>query len=200
MADVPNQNSIAQLQAVLDSLDSLVYVADMTTYEMLLINRYGQDVWGNTVGRICWQSLQAGQTGPCSFCTNTQLLLPDGRPAPPVIWEFQNTVNNKWYECRDQAIRWTDGRLVRMEIATDITERKRSEEERTKLIAELQSALAEIRQLQKMLPICSSCKKIRNEEGSWQQVDVYISEHSETEFTHGICHECATRLYPKYFK
>ena len=122
------QESHKQFQSVMDSLDSLIYVADMKTYEILMLNRYGRERWGDIIGRTCWQTLQSGQTGPCPFCTNAQLLLPDGEPAEPVVWVFQNTANQRWYECRDQAIRWPDGRLVRMEIATDVTDRKRAEE------------------------------------------------------------------------
>lgn len=122
------KTSHERFQAVMDSLDALVYVADMETYELLFINRYGQSVWGDITGTTCWQSLQAGQSGPCEFCTNTRLLDASGRPNNVHIWEFQNTVTHRWYECRDQAIRWTDGRLVRMEIATDITDRKRVED------------------------------------------------------------------------
>jgi len=189
-----------QLQVVLDGLDALVYVSDMKTYELLMLNKYGRQVWGDIVGKTCWQTLQSGQTGPCLFCTNAQLLLPGGEPAAPVVWEFQNTVNRRWYECRDQAIRWPDGRLVRMEIATDISERKQFEEERNSLIADLQKALKEIKTLQKILPICSSCKKIRDDTGAWKQLEAYISEHTETEFSHGLCNDCAQKLYPGYYK
>ena len=189
-----------QLQVVLDGLDALVYVSDMKTYELLMLNKYGRQVWGDIVGKTCWQTLQSGQTGPCLFCTNAQLLLPGGEPAAPVVWEFQNTVNRRWYECRDQAIRWPDGRLVRMEIATDISGRKQFEEERNSLIADLQKALKEIKTLQKILPICSSCKKIRDDTGAWKQLEAYISEHTETEFSHGLCNDCAQKLYPGYYK
>lgn len=64
---------------------------------------------------------------------------------------------------------------------------------------ELRRALGEVKQLSGMLPICSSCKQIRNDQGYWQEVEVYLSEHSEAEFSHGLCPECAHRLYPEYF-
>lgn len=117
-----------RFQAVMDSLDSLVYVADMETYKILFINKHGQTIWGDIAGQTCWQTLQDGQTGPCEFCTNAKLMNVSGRPGGIYVWEFQNTITNRWYECRDQAIQWTDGRLVRMEIATDITDRKQAEE------------------------------------------------------------------------
>ncbi|MDL0438441.1 GGDEF domain-containing protein [Stutzerimonas frequens] len=100
----------------------------MQTYELLYLNEYGRAIWGQYQGKACWQLLQAEQQGPCRFCSNAQLVDPDGRPAGVHVWEFQNTANGRWYQCRDQAIPWTDGRLVRLEIATDITERKRMEQ------------------------------------------------------------------------
>lgn len=75
-------------------------------------------------------------------------------------------------------------------------ERKRIDTEREKLISDLQSALTEVKTLSGLLPICSSCKKIRNDNGYWQQIEGYIHEHSGAQFTHGICPECAKKLYP----
>jgi diguanylate cyclase (GGDEF)-like protein len=117
------------ISTVLDSLDALVYVTDMDTNEILFINRYGRKIWGDAKGKTCWKVLQSGQNAPCAFCTNHLLLDAKGKPKDVHVWEFQNTVNRHWYQCRDQAIRWMDGRLVRMEIATDITDRKFAEDE-----------------------------------------------------------------------
>jgi PAS domain S-box-containing protein len=122
------KNALDRFRTVMDSLDALVYVADMNTYEILFINRYGRDTFGDVEGKICWQALQSGQNGPCDFCTNDKLLNDRGEPKGIYAWEFRSTVNDQWYDCRDEAIRWTDGRLVRMEIATDITDRKRAEQ------------------------------------------------------------------------
>jgi PAS domain S-box-containing protein len=83
---------------------------------------------------------------------------------------------------------------------TDITDRKRAEREKAKLVADLTEALAEVKKLSGFLPICSSCKKIRDDQGYWRQVEEYIREHSEAEFSHGICPECAKRLYPDYYR
>ncbi len=83
-------------------------------------------------------------------------------------------------------------------IERDITARKREEMERSQLIGELTEALAKIKTLSGLLPICSSCKKIRDDGGYWQKIEFYISEHTQAEFTHGICPDCLTRLYPEY--
>ena len=72
---------------------------------------------------------------------------------------------------------------------------KQVEEERERLIHNLQDALAKIKRLHGLLPICASCKKIRDNKGYWNQIESYIEEHSEAEFTHGICPECTKKLY-----
>ncbi|VAX07467.1 GGDEF domain protein [hydrothermal vent metagenome] len=122
-------DELRSISTVLDSLDALVYVCDMDTYEIIFFNQYGKSIWGNAQGRTCWKVLQSEQTGPCSFCSNDRLIDESGKSTGVYVWEFQNTVNGHWYQCRDQAIRWVDGRLVRMEIATDITERKQTEDD-----------------------------------------------------------------------
>ena len=66
------------------------------------------------------------------------------------------------------------------------------------VIVELRDAMAKVRTLTGMLPICSSCKKIRDDKGYWNQIESYISEHSKAEFSHGICPECAKELYPDF--
>jgi HAMP domain-containing protein len=76
---------------------------------------------------------------------------------------------------------------------------KEREQEKIKLIDDLQQALTTIKTLQGILPICSSCKKIRNDEGQWTQLESYICEHSQAEFSHGLCPDCAKTLYPKYY-
>ena len=76
---------------------------------------------------------------------------------------------------------------------------KRAEEERDVLVRQLQDALANIKTLRGLLPICSSCKKIRDDHGYWNQLETYIGAHSGAEFTHGLCPECAQKLYPDYY-
>lgn len=82
------------------------------------------------------------------------------------------------------------------EIARDVTEAKKVEREREALIAELQQAVGNIRQLSGLLPVCSSCKKIRNDKGYWMQVEEYIHAHSDAQITHGLCPDCAKKYFP----
>ena len=76
----------------------------------------------------------------------------------------------------------------------DISKRKNAEVERERLIGELQAALAQVRTLRGLIPICAWCKKIRNDEGYWEQLEFYIKSHSEADFTHGMCPDCARKL------
>lgn len=78
-------------------------------------------------------------------------------------------------------------------VISDITERKRAEGEREKMIEDLQKALAEIKTLRGFLPICYSCKKVRDDSGYWTQVEHYIEDHSEIQFSHGLCPECGQK-------
>ncbi len=82
----------------------------------------------------------------------------------------------------------------------DISGRKQLEREREKLIGDLQQALAEVKTLSGILPICSHCKKIRDEKGNWHQLESYLSKHTDSEFSHGMCNECAKILYPGLLK
>ncbi len=311
------------LLTIIDSVDAGIYVADLQTYELLFVNDYFRNVFGDIAGKTCWKVLQRDQTGPCAFCTNPLLVDAEGNPTGPVVWQHHNLLVDRWYEVRDCAIRWGDGRLVRLEVATDITAqhqvqdalreseqmlrditsdlgegvfvldargratfvnpkasellgwtpqellgtdlheilhakrpggedvpagqcgllrvletgetfkaheefyrrkdgtfvpvalvatsivrdgriigavtafhditaRKAAEAEQARLITELQDALANVRTLRGLLPVCAWCKKIRDDDGYWQQVEVYLSSHADVKVTHGMCTQCLT--------
>jgi hypothetical protein len=79
-------------------------------------------------------------------------------------------------------------------------QRKLSEEKRERAIKEREKALEDVRVLRGLLPICASCKQIRDDEGYWTQIEVYIRDHSEAQFSHGMCPACARKAYPEYFE
>ena len=117
----------AQLYTILDSIDAIVYVADIETYDLLYMNAQARALYGNVTGKKCYNKIYNNQNTPCSFCNNHQLINSEG-PIGVVQREFLNPGTGRWFDCRDRAIRWTDGRLVRLEIATDITDLKNSQE------------------------------------------------------------------------
>jgi hypothetical protein len=102
---------------------------------------------------------------------------------------------------RTRIVRDSSGYPVRVYGTNqDITERKLVEEERERLIIELREALSHVKMLSGLLPVCSSCKKIRNDQGNWEVMELYIRDRSEADFSHGICPECTQRLYPEISK
>lgn len=114
---------------VLDSIDATIYVADMDTSEILFMNRnMVESFGGDMTGQLCWGAFR-GSTGPCPHCTNDQLVDAQGQPKDVCIWQGKNPLTGKWYINHDRAIQWTDGRLVRLQIATDITDLKRMEQQ-----------------------------------------------------------------------
>jgi len=84
-------------------------------------------------------------------------------------------------------------------IKNRIREKEKVEQDRDRYVDELQQALKEVNQLSGLLPICSHCKKIRDDKGYWSQIEKYITEHSEAEFSHSICQECAKKYYPDFY-
>lgn len=87
--------------------------------------------------------------------------------------------------------------LARVETHLKINQLTKSLLQKNK---ELEEALAKVKTLSGLIPICANCKKIRDDDGYWHQVEVYVRDHSEAEFSHGICPECAKKLYPEFFK
>jgi PAS domain S-box-containing protein len=91
-----------------------------------------------------------------------------------------------------------DGRPRTCLIFRDISERKAADVERERLIHELQDALMRVKTLTGLLPICASCRKIRDANGAWHHLEIYIRNHTEADFTHGICPDCRHTLYPEF--
>ncbi len=126
---------------VLDSIDTIIYVSDIDTDEILYMNYQAKDVLGDLEGKIRKHVFQ-------NFCSNDKIITPERQPRPEIcICEFHDTDHNRWYEIRVRAIEWMDGRIVRMEIAHDFTERKKMEAnlrraEQMRLVGEWAAGLA----------------------------------------------------------
>jgi len=117
------------IATILDALDAQIYVSDIDTYELIFFNKYNKEAWSRPTQKKCFQVIHEKRNSPCEFCTNSKLVDQHGQATGTHIWEYQNTVNQRWYQCRDQAIQWFDGRLVRLEIAIDITDQKLIEQQ-----------------------------------------------------------------------
>ena len=125
---------------VLDSIDATIYVADMVTHEILFMNRHMKETFnGDFTGQTCWRAFK-GNSGPCSQCSNSRLIDENGNPTGVVMYENFNELAGRWYLNYDRAIKWIDDRMVRLQVATDITQLKNMEQQRRHTEQQLRQA------------------------------------------------------------
>jgi len=118
---------------VMEKLAAAVFVIDLATHEVVFANTFVRQIFGDAVGRPCWQIFMPDQSEPCSFCPGPALLDEKNEPTGEVYtWEYYHATLDRWFELHEQAIRWVDGRVVHLKIATDITFRKNAEVELVK--------------------------------------------------------------------
>ena len=121
---------------------------------------------------------------------------------PPETYPFRIVTQAgevKWVELRVAPITW-ENKPAALCFMTDITARKQAQAESEKLISDLKEAMAKVKTLRGLLPVCANCKKIRDDGGYWNRIETYIEDHSEAEFSHSICPECERELYPEFFE
>lgn len=191
-------------------------IAQGITESILLISTDYKVLWANEaalqqtgldaseiVGSSCYQATH-DRDSPCAPPNDpcpVRSLLETGKPGTAEHEHHDKNGNKIYVEVSAYPVKDDAGNIVRfVHISKDITERKNLKREREKLIHELHDALAEIKTLKGIIPICSVCKNIRNDGGYWEQIDAYVSQHSEARFSHGICPQCAKNLYPDYAK
>lgn len=114
-----------QLLSIFESIDEPIYASDPDTYDILYANQNLKNLLGDVVGQKCYRAFQ-GNSSPCAFCTNKYIF--GKNLGKPYIWEFYNQGLDRYYKCIDRAIRWPNGKMVRCEVAIDITKQKKSEE------------------------------------------------------------------------
>jgi PAS domain S-box-containing protein len=190
-------------ESMLDAVVDTVFVFDPTTGRPLRWNRAFREISGFTDEEI------AGKKAPEDWYGEedlkhaeaaTERVLEEGRSTLEMALMTKNGRSIPT-EYTGSLIRDVEGRpKYIIAVGRDITERKRADEAREKLIGELQDAFAKVKTLSGLIPICASCKKVRDDEGYWNQIETYIREHSEAQFSHGICPECARKLYPELFE
>ncbi|MCF7810753.1 PAS domain S-box protein [bacterium] len=115
-----------QLLSIFDSIDEVIYISDPETWEVIYLNQAAKNLFGDHTGEKCYEAFHDLKQ-PCPFCTNDKIF--GSNTGKTYIWEFHNKKSNRWFRCIDKAIKLTDGRDVRYEMALDITESKRIEEE-----------------------------------------------------------------------
>ena len=131
------------------------------------------------------------------FYLHQKQLFETGKPQECELRMMEKDISF-WAHLSATATHETDGGSTCRVVMSDITDRKRSEKERELLISELTDAMMQVKKLSGLLPICSYCKKVRDDKGYWNQIEAYIQDHSEAQFSHSICQECAKKHYPDY--
>jgi PAS domain-containing protein len=166
---------------------------DMMADGVLVLDRAGHIIFSNGTARDVLaldQGVLLGAFGTPSL------------QEAPVDWRGETQVEapagRRWVELRVDPVfdRWGDlaGRIV---VARDVTAHKELEDERERLIDELQDALRRVTQLEGLLPICASCHSVRDDAGAWNTLEDYVESRTPVEFTHAICPDCSARLYPE---
>jgi len=192
-----------------DKLSQLSRAVEQSPVSIVITNAAGDieyanpkfgEVTGYTLAEVLGKNsrlLKSGDIGP-EFYRELWQTITVGKE-----WrgEFHNKKKNGelyWESASLSPIRDLAGRITHyVAVKEDITARKQTEAERVQLIQQLQAALANVKSLSGLLPICAGCKKIRDDKGYWSQVESYVQKHSEATFTHGLCPDCIKKYYPE---
>jgi PAS domain S-box-containing protein len=197
-----------ELDSIIKTVPDIIYRLDPSgriTFVSDSVKRYGyqpEELLGTNVMKIVYpedrsktiHKIRERRTGDrCTQSFETRLITKNQSPVSLEVFLISAEGLYSTAEFGLGAFLGTQG------IARDITERKKAEEEREKLISQLQAALDNIKTLKGLLPICANCKKIRDDKGYWNQIEAYVRDHSDAVFSHSICPECAEILYPDIF-
>lgn len=189
------------LAAVVEATSALMVVLDAQG-RILRLNRSAEEYAGqpymDVIGHVFWDLFPPAAGTDCPWsCPGTAAEEESGQN------RLAEWIGN---DRRARSIHWTATALPDLAgkrefiicSGLDITAWQQAEAGREKLIGELREALARIKTLSGLLPMCAGCKKIRDDGGFWRQVEEYIEAHSEVEFSHGLCPDCIRRLYPEF--
>jgi sigma-B regulation protein RsbU (phosphoserine phosphatase) len=196
------EEKLRQLSRAVEQSPASIVITDCAG-DIEYVNPKFINVTGYTMAEVLGKNpriLKSGETSPEAYRELWRTLTAGEE------WrgEFHNKKKNGelyWESASISPIRDLTGRVTHyVAVKEDITARKQNEAERDILIHDLQDALANVKSLSGLLPICASCKKIRDDKGYWSQVESYVEKHSEATFTHGICPDCIKKLYPDLVK
>jgi PAS domain S-box-containing protein len=198
--DTQFQQTSISLAVMLQSIGDHISIMDVDL-NIVWANDVAKRRFGNDIiGKKCFEAYH-GRSEPCepSPCL-TKKAFEDGKTHEHDTQVIDNEGNTINFHCTaNVALTDADGNPTRVvEISRDITCLKKTEAEKDRLIDQLQEAAEKIKTLNRLLPICASCKKIRDDNGYWQQVEEYICEYSGIQFSHSICPACMKKLYPDY--
>lgn len=188
------------LRAIINSTSDAIFVKD-EQFRYLLINKAGARFIGKPVRHILGKTDHellpeevARQTA-----RHDEEVLRLGKTQSYEDTEIVNGVS-RTFQTTKSVYRDQHGNFIGIfGISRDVTESKQIEADRERLIEELQHAVQEIKTLKETLPICMHCRKIRDDEGAWTELEAYIKTHTNAEFSHGLCSDCYEKHYPATF-
>jgi ABC-type nitrate/sulfonate/bicarbonate transport system substrate-binding protein len=179
---------------ILNSLTDMVVEVD-SNMKIIWANKSALDINPDAIGQYCFTAFP-GNKEMCDGCCCARAFETQRLEQAVMYQPSSKTAGESYWENIGIPLKNSDGEMTVLEVSRNVTNRVQAENQKKELIHDLKSALKEIKKLSGMLPICSHCKKIRDDKGYWNQIENYISEHSEAEFSHGICKECAEKYYP----
>lgn len=187
------------MRCIFSSLEEGVFVVS-TERNLVNINNAAERMFGYSVEELIGKSTEVLHIDYQHYEEFGKLINESFDSGEAANFEFQmKRKNGELFpsEHTVSLLKDEDGKKIGIvSVVRDISKLKQIEQEREKLIFDLQKALKEIKQLSGLLPICSICKKIRDDQGYWEQIESYIKKHSDVDFSHGICPACAKKHYP----
>ena len=195
--------SFKKMDNLTKSSDIIGVIAAIITpeYKILFENSKCKKIHGKNLGRNCYNIYaNPSREFVCENCP-VQAVFKYGEVAKEEFSSYDLDGNEIFIEVVASPIRNENGKIIAsIETVRDLTARKKAEKEKEDLIKDLQNAFSELRILRGVLPICMYCKKIRDDKGSWNQLEKYITENSSAQFSHGICDKCLNKYYPEYME
>ncbi len=184
----------SQAEMILASLGDPCTIIDRNFF-IIYENETAKELWGANHGKNCY-TIYHGRQNRCESC-HTEDVFTDGKIHKNEKL-FRVNGGEQHMEITSAPLMDATGEVIAVvNITHDITTHKMEEKSREHLIRELQASLAKTKRLNGLLPICSYCKKIKDDNGAWQQLESYLRSHAEVEFSHGVCLECGEKHHPQ---
>lgn len=191
------RNTREKLRFILDSLPDMILEVD-SDMNILWANNSALELNPDAIGQSCHEAFP-GNKDICDGCFCTKAFASKKLETGIMYQPASKTAGESYWENLGIPLHNKDGQeMTVLEVSRNVTARVQAEKEKEQLIKELESALKDVKKLSGLLPICSHCKKIRDDNGYWNQIESYIDEHSEAQFSHSICQDCAKKHYPGY--
>jgi PAS domain S-box-containing protein len=195
------QKNQEELQIIMDSSPIMIFFKDREN-TFVRVNKALAEATGlpkeAMEGKTVFE-IYPNQTN--DYWEDDKEVIASGKSKIGIIEPIDTATGTRWVQTDKIPYRDKEERIIGIiGFAIDITERKQAEEALEEEHGRLQKALDEVRTLRGIVPICSNCKKIRDDKGFWNQVEKYVSDHTEAKFSHGICPDCVKELYPELYK